>query len=333
MSEDETADLAAKPLDPIYLNGLLDNISATQDHLAGDDGTPLSHSLLPPNAAWTPREKNAFFHALSIHSRFRPDLISYEIQTKSVPDVCNYLSVLQLAACQQESTVSDPQWRQNLPIAMEVSSEWVAMEEETAPDVTTREQDWNRELIAERRRVELKLLKKTSRTEPRGTGPSRRKAELKQEIASASLRHRREDFCGSLGSLELTVIGSILNAATGSSGSSQTKQPPAPNTPTLQHTRREPPKTHPFSAMRGAPHTLCKYCCSTNKQHLDYHSHQPAGPPGPCSAAVRQRWRVLATKRNGASPTLSASTRVDSVLGRFIPGFPTPPPETPIYAS
>jgi len=259
MSEGNSADLVAKPLDSKYLSGLLDNTSAAQDHLAGNDGTPLLPSFLPPNAVWTPREKNVFFHALSVYSRFRPDLISHKIKTKSVPDVCNYISVLQLAASQQEITASHPQWRQNLPIAMEVSPEWVAMEEETAFDIIAREQDWQRELIAEQRRVELKLLKKVFKTELHDMGPSRRKAEVKREIADANLRDRQKDFCDSLGPLELTAVGAILREATDSSGSSQIIQPSSvPHNPALQHSpehaaRLEATQTFPLSATKGAP--------------------------------------------------------------------------------
>jgi len=256
MSEDNSTDLAAKPLNPKYLSGLLDNISATQDHLSGNDGTPLSPSFLPPNAVWTPQEKNTLFHALSVYSRFRPDLISHEIKTKSVLDVCNYLSVLQLAASRQESTVPYSQWRENLPIAIEVSPEWIAMEEESASSVVAREQDWHRELVAEQSRAELKLLKSASETGPHDTEPNRRKAKLKREIANADLRDRQKDFCGSLGSLELTAIGSILREAANSSGSSQIKQPLPPHNSSLQRSSGqeagpEVTKIPPFSVTKG----------------------------------------------------------------------------------
>lgn len=261
MSEDGSADLAAKPLDSKYVSGLLDNISATRDHLAGNDSTPLSPSFLPPNAVWTPQEKNALFHALSIYSRFRPDLISHEIKTKSVSDVCNYLSVLQLAASQQENADSYAQWRQNLPIAMEVSSEWVAMEEETAFDVVAREQDWQRELVAERRHAELKLLKSASKSEPQDVGQSQRKAKLKQEIANVDLRDRQKYFCGSLGSSELTAIGCILRGAVDSSGSSQIEKSSStlPSLP-LQHspgqeTELEVAQILPFTTAKGKSNT------------------------------------------------------------------------------
>jgi len=260
MPGDDSADSATKPLDPKYFNGLLDNINNTQDHLAGNDGTPLSPFFLPPNTIWTPKEKDALFHALSIYSRFRPDLISHEIKTKSVPDVCNYLSVLQLAASRQETAVPHSQRRQNLPIAMEVSPEWVAMEEEAACEVITREQDWQRELVAERRRAELKSLRKHYKTAPHDVGPSQRRVQLKQEIANANLRDKREDFCGSLGSLELAAIGATLREATGSPGSSQIKQPSALYTPVPQDSPEpasvpEAPQTLPLSTTKGTSNT------------------------------------------------------------------------------
>ena len=260
MQGDDSADLATKPLDSKYLNGLLDNLNNTQDHLAGNDGTPLSPTFLPPNAVWTPREKDTFFHALSVYSRFRPDLISHEIKTKSVTDVCSYLSVLQLAASQQETTVSYSQWRQNLPIAVEVSPEWVAMEEEAACDVIAREQDWQRELVTEQRRAELRSLRKHYKTEPHDLGPSQRKAQLKQEIASTNLRDRQQDFCGSLGSLELTAIGAILREAIGSSGSSRINQPPPSLHPSVPQDSPEPAtapevQTAPSSATKGTHNT------------------------------------------------------------------------------
>jgi hypothetical protein len=262
MPEDDSAEPATKPLDSKYLSGLLDNISATHEHLTGNDGTPLSPSFLPPNAVWSPREKDAFFHALSVHSRFRPDLISHEIKTKSVSDVCNYLSALQLAASQQETTVSYSQWRQNLPIAMEVSSEWVAMEEETAFEVITQELDWQREYIAEQRRAELKSLKKASRIEPHNIGPSRRKAELKQEVANANLRNRRKDFCSSLGPSELAAFGTMLREAANSSGLNQIKQSPstlhtsAPQDFPEHAAGLEAPRTLPFSTTKGTPNII-----------------------------------------------------------------------------
>ena len=262
MPEDGSANLAAKPLDSKYLSGVLDNIKAAQDHLAGNDETPLSPSFYPPSTVWTPGEKDAFFHALSVHSRFRPDLISHEVKTKSVPEVCNYLSVLQIAASKQETTVSCSQWRQNLPIATEVSPEWVVMEEETAFDVIAKEQDWQRELIAEQRRTELKTLKKAFKTESHDMEPSRRKAELQRKITNVNVRERQKDFCGSLGSLELTAIGAILREATDSPGLDQVEQ--SPSTP---HTRApqdspEPPagrrisQTPLFSPTKGTPDVL-----------------------------------------------------------------------------
>ena len=311
MSEDNSAGLAAEHLGSKYLSSLLENINTTQDHLAGNDGAPLSSSFLPPNAVWTPREKNQFFHALSVYSRFRPDLISYEIKTKSVSDVCNYLSVLQLAAHNQEDAVLDPRWRQNLPIAMEVSSEWVAMEEETSFGVIAREQDFQRELIAEQRRAELKSLERTFKAEFHDMEPSQRKAKLKQEIANANLRDRRKDFCGSLGSSELTAIGSILREATNSSGSSQTKQSP----PSVADTQ------NPLSPVQRRPSSNGRLPLQRAKGRFQSCSPQPDSntPLTELSPASRRRYQKrLYMRRKRAS--MSGVTTIDEGFERLKPG-------------
>lgn len=261
MSVTESAGSAVKPLDSEYLSVLLDHIDTFQDHLDGNDGTPLLLSFLPPNAVWTAREKDTFFHALSVYSRLRPDLISHEIKTKSVQDVCNYLSILHAASSRQESAVSYPQRRQNLPIAMEVSSEWVTIEEEKAADLIAREQDWRLELTTEQRHAEIKLLKKTFRNSLHDMGPSKRKAVLKQQIADVDLRTRRKDFCRSLGFPELTAIDTILREATDFSSLSQIEQPSTLHAPTLQHSAGhvagpEATRTLPFSATNGAHETF-----------------------------------------------------------------------------
>lgn len=251
MSVNDSAESAAErePLDLMYLDGLLDNIDDAQNHLTGNDGIPPVPSFLPPNAVWTAREKDTFFHALSIYSRFRPDLISHDIKTKSIQDVTNYLSVLQLAASKQEAATPYLQWRQSLPIAMEVSPEWVAMEEEKSVDMIIREKDWRHELIKKERRAEVKQLKKISKTELAKMGTSQRKARLEQQIAGADFRARRKDFCGSLGSSELTAIGSILHEATDFFGLSQgIQQPLVDHTLTPQHSVTE---TLPPSATNG----------------------------------------------------------------------------------
>lgn len=256
MSFDESTEFSAEPLDSIYLSDLLGSISAAQDHLSGGDGTPLSSSFLSPTTVWTAQEKTTFFHAISVHSRFRPDLISNEIKTKSVLDVCNYLSVLQLATSQQETDVPYLQWRQNLPIAMEVSPEWIAMEEEKAVGVTRKEQDWQREFAVEQRHAEIKLLRKVSRAESHNMASGQHKAALKKKIADADLRGQQEDFCGSLGPSELTAIGTILRGVTDSPGSSQIK-PAVLHTPKLQHSPEhvanlETVRTLPFPTTNGA---------------------------------------------------------------------------------
>jgi hypothetical protein len=347
MSVNESADSVAKPLDSEYLSGLLDHISAAQNHLDGNDGTPLSISFLQPNAVWTAREKDSFFHALSIYSRFRPDLISHEIKTKSVQDVCNYLSILQAAASQRETTVPYLQWRQNLPIAMEVSPGWVAVEEEKAADFTTREQDWQRELAAERRRAEFKLLKKASRAESHDMGRSKRKAALRQLTADADLRARREDICGSLGFPELTAIGTILHEATDFSDSSRIKQPSVFHTSTLQHSNghvRRLEATHTLTSpdtngahdasdvtitVRPIPGILTPFFAVVDIQNpLKSQGGPPPTPPpkqgsmtplAGLSPATRRRYQKRLHMRRKRASTSGVSA-IDDSLERLKPG-------------
>lgn len=336
MSADESVEFSAGSLDSIYLSDLLDSISAARDHLSGDDGTPLSPSSLSPTTAWTAQEKTTFFRALSVHSRLRPDLISNEIKTKSVQDVCNYLSVLQLATSQQETGVPYPQRRQNLPIAMEVSPEWIAIEEEKAAGVTRQEQDWQREFATEQRHAEIKLLKKVSRAQSHDVSSGQHKAALKKKIADADLRAQQEDFCGSLGPSELTAIGTILRGVTDSPGSSQIK-PAVLHTPTLQHSARhvaslETVRTLPFPTTKGTD----GISDNTRAQGGSSEDGEPSSlgvmtPPDPSQkqdsvallaglspASRRRHQKRLYMRRRRAS--ISGVATIDDTLERLKPG-------------
>lgn len=322
MSAVESAELMAQPLDPTYLSTLLDSVSATQGHLAGNKGTPLLPSFLPPGAVWSAEEKDRFFHALSVNSRYRPDLISHEIKTKSVQDVCNYLSILQVAASEQEITASYFQCRKNLPIAMEVSSEWVAMEEEKAAGVITREQVWQRELIVQRRSDELKLLKKVTRAGTRGVRPSQRKAELNRQIADANLRVRQEDFCASLGPSELAAIGAILHEATDSPDSSQVKSSSVLHASTPQRSAGhvagpEATKSLPFFTPNdnyggGSPPGITEPLPAPPDQD----SIIPFGELSPASRRRHQKRLHMRRKRASSS----GATVVDDTIERLKPG-------------
>lgn len=104
------------------------HVAQVQCHLSGDYGKQLPPSFVHPSTYWSSTEKNAFFHALSIHSRLRPDLIAASLGTKSVLDVCTYLDILYVAAADANSPIA----RRSLPCAMEVSDSWIKWEEATA---------------------------------------------------------------------------------------------------------------------------------------------------------------------------------------------------------
>ncbi|OJT10645.1 hypothetical protein TRAPUB_12839 [Trametes pubescens] len=126
--------------DPAYLALYHTHLDDFRAHLAGRDGSePLPASYFPPNACWSAAEKDAFFRGLAIHSRLRPDLIAEEVKTKTVPDVCVYLALLQEATYEASRTTVyvgaethpvDPRLpRQELPAAVEVSDMWLQLEE------------------------------------------------------------------------------------------------------------------------------------------------------------------------------------------------------------
>ncbi|KAI0785789.1 hypothetical protein C8Q75DRAFT_774541 [Abortiporus biennis] len=142
----------------LYLDQLHKHFESTRLHVTGErtanyiydhahpsDG-PLYASLYPPNAHWTAEEKNAFFHSLSVRSRLRPDLIAEDIKTKTIVDVCVYLSMLEEATLDismneveskhkrgsRRKRGRDANPRRALPIAMEMSDQWCLFEEQQA---------------------------------------------------------------------------------------------------------------------------------------------------------------------------------------------------------
>ncbi|KAF5385656.1 hypothetical protein D9757_005462 [Collybiopsis confluens] len=78
--------------------------------------------------SWSEEEKDRFFAALSSHSPLRPDLIAECVGSKNISQVCVYLAVLEKASenSQTESL------RTALDIAMEVSDDWLEVEEDQA---------------------------------------------------------------------------------------------------------------------------------------------------------------------------------------------------------
>ena len=106
-----------------------------QKHLSGriddnEDERP-APGLYWPTSFWTSAEKERFFHALVIHSRWRPDLIAGEVKTKTTVDVCAYIDALEKAALTEGTKLK----REDIPFATEVSERWIRREEEIAAEL------------------------------------------------------------------------------------------------------------------------------------------------------------------------------------------------------
>ncbi|KAG8918963.1 hypothetical protein FRC00_011902, partial [Tulasnella sp. 408] len=116
---------------PEYVNDLREHVQHTLNHSLGLDSdlwgpSSLPYTVLPPATIWSPEEKHQFFHALSRHSRLRPDLIAQDIGGgKSVVEVCVYLDALERAV------KSLPEDSQPLPFqaAIEVPARIVRFED------------------------------------------------------------------------------------------------------------------------------------------------------------------------------------------------------------
>ncbi|KZS95542.1 hypothetical protein SISNIDRAFT_483773 [Sistotremastrum niveocremeum HHB9708] len=136
-----------------YYKNWKQHIADTRSHLVG---------VLTPNdplfsteddleessqSSWTTTEQNAFFHALSVHSRLRPDLIAHEVGAKTTSDVCRYIDMLdagveevlsmeaELDGGDTDHDEPEEAWkswritRRAFPSAREVSDEWLDLEE------------------------------------------------------------------------------------------------------------------------------------------------------------------------------------------------------------
>ncbi|KAF9453378.1 hypothetical protein P691DRAFT_771543 [Macrolepiota fuliginosa MF-IS2] len=118
----------------IYSTIFDQHVEETQRHLQGAalGGSP--KELLPPapvigSVLWSPTEMDAFFHALTVHSRFRLELIAACVKTKNVLEVVEYLNALDEGSQRHKPEHS---YGRDLPPAREMSKEWIAWEEKHA---------------------------------------------------------------------------------------------------------------------------------------------------------------------------------------------------------
>ncbi|KAF7376163.1 hypothetical protein MSAN_00031400 [Mycena sanguinolenta] len=134
----------------VYLSDYENHLAQLKAHLSGKTSESLPPAFIPPAGYWTSREKDTFFHALTIHSRLRPDLIAASVKSKTILDVCAYLDALDRAAA-SEPILSQ---RATLEGAMEVSDSWVDYEEAQASELMEVEPGWEEE-VKEHKRAEL----------------------------------------------------------------------------------------------------------------------------------------------------------------------------------
>jgi hypothetical protein len=144
MSDEDSPTEPEPSINDRYTSQFRRHLAQVQGHLAGNDGKALQPSYIPPTGYWTSSEKDTFFHALSIHSRFRPDLIAASIATKSVVDVCTYIDALDEGLSRNKAVHS---FRAELEGSMEVSDSWVQWEEKRSADLVSLESEWEDEIF------------------------------------------------------------------------------------------------------------------------------------------------------------------------------------------
>ncbi|KAI8978759.1 hypothetical protein BD414DRAFT_494305 [Trametes punicea] len=224
--EDGTSDV-----DPTYLALYSQEIDEFRAHLAGRDGQEsLPASYLPPNASWSAAEKDAFFRALAVHSRLRPDLIAEEVKTKSVSDVCVYLALLEEATRQvspqtvcigaEKNLVDSRIPRRDLPIAVEVSDDWIAREESMATSLAASEPALERQALSQKREEEIYSRRKsirarkgkarTASNERDREGEKQRRREFEAWLEGAQAKWATEDRWRLLDQVSLSVLDRIL---------------------------------------------------------------------------------------------------------------------------
>lgn len=203
-----------------YVNLFESHLNHFNDHLSGTDRVDgaLPPSYFPPYGFWTSEEKNLFFHALSVHSKLRPDLIAEEIPGKNLVDILIYLDMLDSAAVKD---VSRKRGRAAFEAAFEVSDEWVIFEEEQARVVVEKEVEWEKDYRAEWRLGVLREKEgevRSSIGESGGGGRSKEERrrinlEVRQMQTEMNRQWQKADYLKELSGPHLRAIDYILREA------------------------------------------------------------------------------------------------------------------------
>lgn len=88
-------------------------------------------------SSWSQSEVDVFFHAVSVYSRWRPDLIAEAVKTKGEVEVAEFLVTLD--SCTRSRATDTSDILSTAPAAIEVSDEWVVAEEAMATALTVEE--------------------------------------------------------------------------------------------------------------------------------------------------------------------------------------------------
>ncbi|KAH9949838.1 hypothetical protein B0H21DRAFT_69621 [Amylocystis lapponica] len=203
--------------DPIYLAHLTEHLNQVHSHLIGSDGNgPPPASFFAPSAYWMTTEKEAFFHALAVHSRLRPDLIAAEVKTKNIVDVCNYLDLLEDGSARFPYVVA----RKDIPPALEVSDRWLALEEQKASAVIRTESGLetqalkdSRDALVQARKNAIRARRGQARTasnERDREGEKVRRSEYEKWLAEKKEEWRAGELLRSLDVAALKAIDRVL---------------------------------------------------------------------------------------------------------------------------
>ncbi|KAK0461089.1 uncharacterized protein EV420DRAFT_1477929 [Desarmillaria tabescens] len=161
---------------------------------------------IPPTGYWTPSEKDIFFHALSVYSTLRPDLIAAHLPHKSVVDVCAYIDLLAEASAKDQNHLS----RCDFNISMEVSEDWIRLEEVEGAQLSIHEGSWDN---AAQRRANQEFVHQEE-TRLFGDNTDHRHP-LRDEFDSWKSTHEaswaRLDALKCMTPKQLTVLDSILS--------------------------------------------------------------------------------------------------------------------------
>lgn len=238
MSDEASSTDPESSPDVLYASQFRQHLAQVQAHLAGNHDSDLQPSFILPTGYWTSTEKDTFFHALSVYSRFRPDLVAACLPTKTVLDVCTYIDTLDEYLSRNRHRVLS---RAEIEGAMEVSNAWSQWEEQEADSLITLEAQWEDEVLSHQHEEEVSTkwgLPKTT-----ATGES----DLESWERDRRQQWGRENSLKRLGSHHLKVLEGILKEAESRNVNStdpqseehpSQKTAPLPSPPNLHSTAR-----------------------------------------------------------------------------------------------